>query len=198
MKQDETGTSEKQELPDEDADKEMIGGCCVCADDNGTSDNLLVYCDGVGCRVAVHEACYGIRNLPEGEWFCRSCEHRNRLAADSKLTPTDLSAAYLAIVRDLFFSPLTTVFKSVWFQVLSVLSAERGRVEDLRQRQVVPCSLCTLYSRGYVRLFAHNGANYNRKNHTRTIQQGIYDGLIIGIYSFIIEDCIHRNVRYVN
>lgn len=83
---------------DDDVDKEMIGGCCVCADDNGTSDNLLVYCDGAGCRVAVHEACYGIRNLPEGAWFCRSCEHKNKLAADVKISAGELAAACRHIV----------------------------------------------------------------------------------------------------
>lgn len=35
--------------------KEMVGGCCVCADENGWSTNPLVYCDGPGCEVAVHQ-----------------------------------------------------------------------------------------------------------------------------------------------
>lgn len=38
--------------------KEMIGGCCVCSDERGWAENPLVYCDGHGCNVAVHQ----------GEW----------------------------------------------------------------------------------------------------------------------------------
>jgi hypothetical protein len=57
-------------------EKQMVGGCCVCADDTGYIDNALVYCDGNGCQVAVHQACYGILSVPEGNWFCRSCEHK--------------------------------------------------------------------------------------------------------------------------
>lgn len=38
-----------------DLDKEMIGGCCVCSDDRGWTENPLVYCDGEGCNVAVHQ-----------------------------------------------------------------------------------------------------------------------------------------------
>uniref|UniRef100_A0A8C9ENG4 Uncharacterized protein n=1 Tax=Pavo cristatus TaxID=9049 RepID=A0A8C9ENG4_PAVCR len=36
--------------------KEMIGGCCVCSDERGWAENPLVYCDGHGCNVAVHQA----------------------------------------------------------------------------------------------------------------------------------------------
>ncbi|UMM24868.1 hypothetical protein L5515_004899 [Caenorhabditis briggsae] len=53
--------------------KEMVGGCCVCADDNGWVDNPLIYCDGENCEVAVHQGCYGIQEVPEGEWFCAKC-----------------------------------------------------------------------------------------------------------------------------
>lgn len=56
------------------SNKQMIGGCCVCADDSGYCDNPLVYCDGNNCNVAVHQACYGIVTVPEGPWFCRKCE----------------------------------------------------------------------------------------------------------------------------
>ena len=35
--------------------KEMVGGCCVCSDERGWDENPLVYCDGHGCNVAVHQ-----------------------------------------------------------------------------------------------------------------------------------------------
>ncbi|CAG5122741.1 unnamed protein product, partial [Candidula unifasciata] len=60
--------------------KEMIGGCCVCSDESGWSENPLVYCDGAGCNVAVHQACYGIVQVPSGPWFCRKCESQERVA----------------------------------------------------------------------------------------------------------------------
>lgn len=60
--------------------KEMIGGCCVCSDERGWTENPLVYCDGHGCNVAVHQACYGIVQVPTGPWFCRKCESQERAA----------------------------------------------------------------------------------------------------------------------
>ncbi|CAD6185728.1 unnamed protein product [Caenorhabditis auriculariae] len=53
--------------------KEMLGGCCVCADENGWTDNPLIYCDGPNCEVAVHQGCYGIQEVPDGEWLCARC-----------------------------------------------------------------------------------------------------------------------------
>ncbi|VDO99181.1 unnamed protein product [Heligmosomoides polygyrus] len=63
--------------------KEMLGGCCVCADENGWTDNPLIYCDGPGCEVAVHQGCYGIQEVPEGEWLCAKCH----VAARCELCP---------------------------------------------------------------------------------------------------------------
>ena len=33
----------------------MVGGCCVCSDEVGYTENPLVYCDGTQCNVAVHQ-----------------------------------------------------------------------------------------------------------------------------------------------
>ncbi|XP_076471924.1 uncharacterized protein LOC143301490 [Babylonia areolata] len=60
--------------------KEMVGGCCVCSDERGWKENPLVYCDGHGCNVAVHQACYGIISVPSGPWYCRKCESQERAA----------------------------------------------------------------------------------------------------------------------
>ncbi|XP_031759358.1 protein AF-10 isoform X3 [Xenopus tropicalis] len=68
----------EEELPT--SMKEMIGGCCVCSDERGWAENPLVYCDGHGCNVAVHQACYGIVQVPTGPWFCRKCESQERAA----------------------------------------------------------------------------------------------------------------------
>ncbi|XP_050426553.1 protein AF-10-like [Adelges cooleyi] len=70
--------------------KEMLGGCSVCCDDTGWAENPLVYCDGPNCNVAVHQACYGIRSVPKGEWLCRKCEayKEKNIKAKCELCPS--------------------------------------------------------------------------------------------------------------
>ena len=48
------GDRENRDKP-RDRDREMVGGCCVCSDERGWDENPLVYCDGHGCNVAVHQ-----------------------------------------------------------------------------------------------------------------------------------------------
>ena len=43
--------------------KEMVGGCCVCSDERGWAENPLVYCDGHGCNVAVHQGLVFFLNI---------------------------------------------------------------------------------------------------------------------------------------
>ena len=57
------------ERPDE------IAECCgVCFDGDSYDDNQILFCDK--CDIAVHQLCYGIRKIPEGDWICRSCSSR--------------------------------------------------------------------------------------------------------------------------
>uniref|UniRef100_A0A914CNC1 Uncharacterized protein n=1 Tax=Acrobeloides nanus TaxID=290746 RepID=A0A914CNC1_9BILA len=45
--------------------------CDVCRSPECEQDDPIVFCDG--CNVGVHQSCYGILQLPEGEWLCKAC-----------------------------------------------------------------------------------------------------------------------------
>merc|ERR1712216_102421 len=45
--------------------------CHCCHDDTVYDSDAIIYCDK--CDVGVHQSCYGVQEIPKGQWFCDPC-----------------------------------------------------------------------------------------------------------------------------
>ena len=89
------------------AEEDMDANCAVCGSGEVGPSNQIVFCEY--CNVAVHQHCYGVEFIPDGDWFCQPCtavvpeETRKRIAASTaketqpvlcKLCPAKVGAVF--------------------------------------------------------------------------------------------------------
>ena len=59
-----------QEQSEEEDNDDAV--CSVCGDGEYEDDNLILFCSK--CNMAIHQKCYGVLVIPDGDWICHLCK----------------------------------------------------------------------------------------------------------------------------
>jgi hypothetical protein len=90
--------------------------CAVCGDGTSFDGNPVVFCER--CNVPVHQHCYGIGQVPEGEWLCWPC-----LAYAPTLLDSICAVAAARMVPRALFMPRNRITWTGAFPVAASLSS---------------------------------------------------------------------------
>ncbi|KNE60056.1 hypothetical protein AMAG_05489 [Allomyces macrogynus ATCC 38327] len=118
--------------PDDD------GNCIICDDGECENVNAIVWCDG--CNIAVHQECYGVPYIPEGQWLCRRCMHPDStaicvLCGQSEGALKRTTDHKWAHVLCALWIPEVTIANAVYMEPIDVS-------EVPEERTALVCALC--------------------------------------------------------
>ncbi|KAH7914590.1 PHD-zinc-finger like domain-containing protein [Hygrophoropsis aurantiaca] len=121
-------------LPSEDST------CAICDDSEGENSNAIVFCDG--CNLAVHQDCYGVPYIPEGQWLCRKCTVSPENPVSCILCPNEGGAFKQTVLGEwahllcAIWIPETRVANEVFMEPIT------GSDKIPKQRWKLKCSIC--------------------------------------------------------
>ena len=76
---------------DDVEDEEEDAACAICGNPEANEGDEILFCDG--CNLPVHQECYRVPSVPEGEWLCDLCSAQRAEPALAPRCPVCPSAA---------------------------------------------------------------------------------------------------------
>ncbi|CAJ0604075.1 unnamed protein product [Cylicocyclus nassatus] len=114
--------------------------CCVCGDGDVNNVNQIIYCDM--CNIAVHQDCYGVPYIPEGQWLCRRCKLSPSTQVECCLCP-NTSGAFKQTSDERWAHVICAIWlNEVHFGNTVFLEPIEGVDASLERRCKLKCLVC--------------------------------------------------------
>jgi len=146
-----------QEVPNEGHEDAV---CMICFDGASKESNPILFCDG--CNAALHQACYGIAEIPEGDFFCDRCRHVLVMTEDSDIKPPPYKILEMVkcCLCPQYHGGIKPTIDGHWVHMCCTLWAKNSIIKDLKNMSPIdlsdvdcdiadPCIYCNLQG-GYL------------------------------------------------
>ena len=123
--------AEKKAAAGDDQDDAV---CMVCFDGASADNNSILFCDG--CNASMHQACYGTKEVPEGDFFCDRCMAVQLLVDSSDTLEVDLQTretrtAFTCCLCPLYHGALKRCTDGRWAHLCCSIWSENAVITDM-------------------------------------------------------------------
>jgi hypothetical protein len=123
--------AETEATAKEDSQFDAVCMCCFDGTSHDDDNNKILFCDG--CNAAIHQTCYGIPEIPEGEFFCDRCEHIRDLNNKGVLyyEPEELKDVVKCSLCPVYHGALKRTTDGRWVHMCCAIFAKGAVITDL-------------------------------------------------------------------
>ncbi|KAL6452818.1 NTO1 NuA3 HAT complex component NTO1 [Candida maltosa Xu316] len=117
--------------------------CAVCNDSDCDNANAIVFCDG--CDIAVHQECYGVAFIPEGQWLCRKCMINNKNRTTQCVFCPSTTGAFKQLDNSLWSHVICALWiNELYFASPIYMEPIEGMDNIPKNRWKLTCYICKL------------------------------------------------------
>jgi PHD-finger/PHD-zinc-finger like domain len=165
-------------VQDEEEDKEgqEDAVCMCCFDGTSLEGNRIMFCDG--CNAAVHQACYGVQEIPDGDFFCDRCRaiqimadeglDDNESGPEHYFDPDRARDAIKCCLCPMYHGGLKPTTDGRWIHLCCAIWSQKASIVDLVEMS--PVDVTAVPEQPYKEM--RTGRNDDDRNRRRSGERG--------------------------